>query len=201
MTTLPTGRRVASNRLLPKQEEHIRALNRQGLTDGEIAFALAVSSKTVAKYRKALGLPVNAHNIQTALAGEQFVVEQCQTLGLDVTHMSALHQNHPFDVLVNGWRVEVKTVHDTSAPGIFKFFLSMTRKGRVASPTQVKNYELDCDFVALVCKPKSGEVPSVFILTPQEAGEYIRIDLCDVGMWDQYREAWHQLEAACPQVA
>lgn len=179
----------------------IERLHAQGLNDVEIAARLGVSARTVANHRRDTGLPPNARNMQTGLYGEQLVIAQAQALGLPAAHVAQQYRDHPFDVLLNSWRVEVKTVQDTSDAGVFKFFLSPNRKGRFANPRQVKNYSRDCDFFALVCKSRHGAEPEVFLMTPAEAGEYVRINTRDMQRHLPYRNAWHRLEHPKSQAA
>lgn len=178
---------------ISSRHARIEALYAQGLNDTEIASRLGCSPRTVANYRREKGLPSNAHHMQTARYGERLVVEQGQASGWPTSHMAELHRDHPFDVLINGWRAEVKTVHDSEDPGVFKFFLSPNRRGIYADPSQFKDYAQDCDFVVLVCKPRTGQEPQVFVMTPAETGEYVRINLNQPHDYEQYRDAWHRL--------
>ncbi|MCP2013218.1 hypothetical protein L1280_000346 [Deinococcus sp. HSC-46F16] len=189
------------NKITPQQEQAILDAHGKGLTDSAIASRLRLSARTVANYRRAHSLPTNAPNLRTALYGEHLVVEQGRQMGLPTIHMAAQHRDHPYDVLVGGWRVEVKVVHDSRLPDVFRFSLSPTRKGKYADPRQVKDYARDCDFLVLVCKSKGGKPPQVFVMTPAEAGEYVRIDLNNLGTYSSYQNAWHRLAPPVAEAA
>ncbi|MFC3833949.1 MULTISPECIES: hypothetical protein [Deinococcus] len=172
------------------RDARIRHYHSQGCNDVQIAGKLCVSARTVANFRRAQNLPVNAPNVVLGREGEQLVTQLAQSMGFTADRPAEWLS--PFDVRINGHRVEVKTGRDTEDPGVFKFSTSATRKGRFTNPTQRKNYAKDADFMAFVCKSVHGQPTRVFIMTPVEMAPNMRIDV-GKGTYAAAENAWERL--------
>lgn len=120
-------------------------------TDDELAELFGASRSTIKRRREALGLPGNCPRNNTGKLGEQLVTTYLTGQGFDVTPIGG--HNPPSDLLVNGWRVDVKASRDveTLRSGLtsVQFRLPLLRSSNMSEYRHLKDYQRDTDFFAL----------------------------------------------------
>ncbi|GBF07532.1 hypothetical protein DAERI_150050 [Deinococcus aerius] len=127
------------------------ATHARGLKDHELAALFRVSLSTIKRRREALGLGSNCPRNNVGRLGEQLVARHLTDLGLSVTPTEG--HNAPSDLLVNGWRVDVKVGHHRANPGTgrdaVEFHVPARRSSDMDKYSYPKNYQRDTDFFAL----------------------------------------------------
>ncbi|MBI0445362.1 hypothetical protein [Deinococcus sp. DB0503] len=122
-----------------------------GLKDSELAELFGASRSTIKRRRETLGLPGNCPRNTTGKLGEQLVAAYLTGQGFKVTPIGG--HNPPSDLLVNGWRVDVKASRDveTLRSGLtsVQFRLPSLRSSNMSEYRHRKDYQRDTDFFAL----------------------------------------------------
>ncbi|WP_221090137.1 hypothetical protein [Deinococcus aquaedulcis] len=167
-----------------------------GHPDARVAALAGISLSTVKRYRSKLGLTTRNLKARRARFGEQFVATQACRLGLHVSWRE--EENGPFDLRVEGLRIDVKTAA-VGKDGKWRFRLNRERSSFHNRYRYRKNYAVDCDVVALVCLQPSGEAPEVYFLASGQLPTDVRIK--PGGRWEAYREAWELFRPRLPQAA
>lgn len=121
------------------------AAHMAGLKDHVLAQHFAVSVSTIKRWRKRLALPGNDFRNNQGKLGERLVAEEFTRQGFSVRHLPV---GHPFDLLVGGRRVEVKT-SATPHGSQYRFRLNEHRSSNHARYRYGKTYQRDSDFIVL----------------------------------------------------
>lgn len=118
---------------------------------------------TVKRRREKHGLGSNCPNNNKGQLGEQLVAEYFRQQGLEVTLPAKT--GGPYDLLVNGLRVDVKVGQARTTEGglSYQFRLPVTRSSYRASKTYGKNYAVDADLLALAVL-KQDELVHLYLL-------------------------------------
>lgn len=123
----------------------------RGHTDDELAALFRTSRSTIKRRRNALGLGSNCPRNNAGKLAERLVAQHFTDMGLNALPAEA-HQA-PFDLLVNGWRVDVKVSLDrmTLRSGLeaVQFRLPERRSSNMSQYIHHKDYQRDTDFFAL----------------------------------------------------
>lgn len=121
-----------------------------GLKDRELAAHFAISLATVKRRRKDLGLGSNCLSNNRGMLGERLVAEYLRDQGMTVTETA---NKAPYDLLVNGLRVDVKVGLRRPQASIglpsYQFRLPPLRSSFHASKLYAKHYQRDTDFILL----------------------------------------------------
>jgi len=177
-----------ASRITALQEHVIRSGHARGLLDHEVAKAAGVSVATVKRYRRKLGLSANCARNRLGRAGEEYFASLARQAGLHVAWPQV--RNAPFDVLVNGWRVDVKTARPDRRgwvrlrlPGVRRSF-----RGRYAYG---KAYARDSDVIACVVVPSSEYALHGVVLLPScdAKGRWLRPEEFRMPDWSLLRDA------------
>lgn len=130
----------------------LTAAHARGLKDHELAALFRVSLSTIKRRREALDLGSNCPGNNIGKLGEQLVARHLSDLGLSVTPTEG--HNAPFDLWVNGWRVDVKVGRHRANPGsgrdAVEFHVPSRRSSNMHEYSYPKDYQRDTDFFALV---------------------------------------------------
>lgn len=122
------------------------AAHAAGLKNQELARKFRVHVSTVKRLKRSLHLGNNDPRNATGRLGEQLVAQQLATQGFSVTVMP---EGHPFDLMVTGQRLEVKT-STTATGGAYRFRLHERRSSNHAAYRYDKAHQRDADLLALV---------------------------------------------------
>lgn len=142
-----------------------------GYKDAELAALFSISLATVKRRRQRLGLGSNCpHNNRGKLA-ERLTEQHFSAAGLEVT--PATHHQAPFDLLVNGWRVDVKLGYCRSSrsgtAAAYEFRLEASRSSHFMTHKYSKDYQRDTDFLALVILNEQQSGVKCLYLLPASA--------------------------------
>lgn len=154
-----------------QQQAAIRAAHTLGLTDAEAAAHAGVSVSTVKRHRGKMGLQTKSRAVQLGKKGESLLTQMAQARGL--TTQPRLLENDPYDLIIEGQLVDVKTT-EISSDGSWKFHLPRQRTSFYGQYTYPKNYSADCDVIALVCL-KALEDPDVYFLPSGDVPTLVEI--------------------------
>lgn len=124
----------------------------RGCKDAELAALFSVSLATVKRRKQQLRLGSNCpHNTRGKLA-ERLTERHLSASGWKVT--PSTHHQAPFDLLVNGWRVDVKLGYARSERAdegpVYECRLEQSRSSHFMTRKYEKDYQRDSDFIALV---------------------------------------------------
>ncbi|WP_135228709.1 hypothetical protein [Deinococcus fonticola] len=126
------------------------AAHAAGLKDAELAAMFSISRATVKRRRKEFRLGSNCLSNNKGALGEQLVAEFMRREGLNVTETAS---KAPYDLLVNGLRVDVKVGLRRPSAHIavpsYQFRLPPLRTSYQASKVYSKDYQRDTDYLAL----------------------------------------------------
>ena len=160
------------NRITPAQVHAIQLAHADGLLDNAIAERAGVSVATVKRYRTKLGLETHCVTTLRGREGERRVAEVARLAGLEVQWRERDGERH--DLIIGGLRVDVKAAmqdeNDT-----WRFSLPTIRASYYGRYSYPKDYEQDCEVVALVCLRLDGLEPSIYLLGTKNLLEEIRI--------------------------
>ncbi|PTA67336.1 hypothetical protein [Deinococcus arcticus] len=128
------------------------AAHARGCKDAELAALFGISLATVKRRRQHLGLGSNCHHNNRGKLAEQLTAQLLSASGAEVT--PSTHHRAPFDLLVNGWRVDVKLGYCRSGQSgtgaTYEFRLEASRSSHFMTHKYGKDYQRDTDFLALV---------------------------------------------------
>lgn len=179
-------------------EARFIAAHASGLRDRELAQLFGLSLATTKRRKHTLGLGSNcAHNNRGRLA-EDLVAAHVRQQGLSVTPAGG--HNPPYDLHVNGWRVEVK-VGQQRPSGAVQFRLPAQRGSNSNQYRYVKDYQRDADFIALVVL-SGARLEAVYVLPTTLWRE--TITLRPTSAFCPYRtflDAWSPLRTAARTAA
>ncbi|PNY81657.1 hypothetical protein [Deinococcus koreensis] len=140
-------------------QQRLVNLHRQGLLNADLAKELNLSLATVKRWKKRLQLGVNCPDNLLGRQGERFVLAEAGRLSLPASHSGPHH--HPYDLMIAGQRVDVKTASYSPAYSGWRFRLPRERSSFYSSARRTpKAYERDCDWLALVGLSRVERVPA-----------------------------------------
>lgn len=125
---------------------------------------------------------------QRGIKWENWAICLLKSKGFDVT---GLPYQQPFDLLVNGWRVDVKSCEQPlAAPSLHKY-LSPKWSFHVGAIDK----RADCDFYLCITGNKD-----VFVIPSGEVGDNKKLQFCyptkrpEIGKYQRYHNAYHLLK-------
>ncbi|MVN85315.1 hypothetical protein GO986_00830 [Deinococcus sp. HMF7620] len=173
----------------------LAAAHARGLKDNELAQHFGLSLSSIKRRKKALNLGSNHQPNSTGTLGERLVAEHLVTLGLTVHVMPP---GSPYDLLVNGWRVDVKT-SATSRHGEgrhFRYVLPEVRPSFHGQHLYAKDYAADANFLLLVVL-QNERLSAAYVVPVAERQASLTVHpespFCPLA---PYRSAWHLLTPA-----
>ena len=179
------------NKITANQIRAIELAHADGLLDNAIATRAGVSVATVKRYRKAMGLETNCLTTLRGREGERRVKDAALLLGMTVVWRKRDNAKH--DLTINGQRVDVKAAME-EADGSWRFSLPRLRTSYYGRYVYTKDYERDCEAVALVCLRLDGGEPSIYLMNSIGLPKEVRIH---PGQTHQEAlEAWHLFSPA-----
>lgn len=165
------------NRITPAQENAIVLGHAQGELDAELACRSGTSIATVKRVRARLGLRANCTRNEVGRDGEAYLEREAIRHGLAVSRPTpGRGKQPPFDLLIEERRVDVKTAQTSSLVRV-RFRLPPRRASFHGRYAYAKNYERDCDVVALVALPGSGSPGGVVFVSSAELRNDVTLDL------------------------
>lgn len=129
-------------------------------------------------------LGVEAKDDKT-IRGRRVEYKLCIWLGLKGFNVERMSYKHPFDLLVNGWEVDVKST-----------FLYKTVEYYDVFNFTIKKEKHNCDFYFLCCLDTDENIFRRYIIPAEEtplSGVNIPADLRAESKYSQYLEAYNQL--------
>lgn len=168
--------------------QYILDAHASGLLDPDIAKHAGVSLASVKRYRSKLGLETHCTTAQRGSYGERLFAGLAQNQGLEVTWRT--RENAPHDLTVAGRRVDVKTALRDA--GVWRFRLSEYRSSFLGKYTYFKNYQEDCDVLALVCLFSTAREPDLYLLQSDGLSRDLRVRRG--GHYEPFRDAWEVFE-------
>lgn len=169
--------------------EALRLVHALGLTDRRMAEHFGVSLSTLKRHKRRQALGSTHRATQTGRLGERLSAEHLQALGMTVEPMP---QGAPYDLLVNGWRVDVKT---SSVPtnGRYRYHLAEERPSFHGQYRYAKDYDADTDFL-LLAVVKDMQLSAAYVVPVAERHTQLTVQpdspFCPL---TKYRSAWHFL--------
>lgn len=151
-------------------DDRLIALHAQGLLNGPLAAELGVSAATLKRLKKRLGLGPNCPRNQLGALGERLFAEAAWAQAYPA--LQAGGHKHPFDLLVGGVRVDVKTAVESG--GTWRFRLPAWRTSQ-SGPATHKDYLRDCDLLALVGLTPSQQLAFIQFRFPAPGLTNVRI--------------------------
>ncbi|MFC6616576.1 hypothetical protein [Deinococcus radiophilus] len=143
-------------------EAEFCAAHARGLKDAELANQFGISLSTVKRRKRELGLGSNCAHNNRGLLAQRMVAEYLAGEGMS-TEVPASHQA-PADLLVNGYRVEVKLGYRRSAA--VQFRLPEQRNSFQGQYQYHKDYRKDTDYLALAVLNDAEDALEYLYLLP-----------------------------------
>lgn len=166
------------------------AAHRLGLKDHELATHFRISVSTVKRYRQQLQLGSNCPHNTLGKQAEQQLTIQLRLQGFQVSGPPG--HNAPFDLSVNGWRVEVK-VGQQRPSGSVQFRLPTRRGSNRNAYWYEKSYTRDADFMALVVMTGAHPGPTYVVPTSAWRATITVQPNSPFCPYQAYRDHWSQL--------
>ncbi|ULH14467.1 sigma-70 region 4 domain-containing protein [Deinococcus sp. KNUC1210] len=180
------------SKIRKSSQQEVVAAHMQGFLHYEIAGLLGISVSTVKRRLSGLNLTSNHRSNRLGKEGEALMAATLRSKGVAVETMP---NGHPFDLLVAGWRVDVKTTGTLLDDGGFKFWLPNVRPSFRAAYRYPKNYQRDTDFIVLTFL-QGGDLLYTYVVPAQFWKPSIRIHPASLfEPLREYRDAWALLEA------
>ena len=183
------------NRITPAQVHAIQLAHADGLLDNAIARRAGVSRSTVKRVRKEHGLATHCVTAIRGRKGEEKVAEAAILTGLSLEIVWRKRDNDKHDLTIADQRVDVKASMQL-ADGSWKFRLPTIRASNSGQYRYPKDYERDCELLALVCEHPDGREPSIYLLSSSHLPRTIRIRPGQT--YQDALEAWHLFTPAVP---
>ncbi|WP_019010312.1 hypothetical protein [Deinococcus aquatilis] len=167
------------------QTRAIQAAHADGLLDADIAQRAQVSISTVKRVRRKLGLATHCKTARRGRLGEQQVAASATARGLSVVWRA--RDDDKYDLWIEGKRVDAKATLQ-GRNGTWHFRLPVMRSSFLGRYAYEKDYERDCEVVALVCQFADGRSPIIYLLGSANLPASVRIreGVNHIGA----REAW-----------
>ncbi|WP_152550682.1 hypothetical protein [Deinococcus sp. RL] len=173
----------------------LAAAHARGHTDLELAELFGASLSTIKRRKEALHLGSNHVPNTTGVLGERLAAEHLAELGMAVHPMPP---GSPYDLLVNGWRVDVKTSATPRKGGgrRYRYVLPEVRPSLYGQRRYAKDYEADADYLLLVVL-RDGQLSTAYVVPVAERRASLTVHpespFCPLA---QFRSAWHLLSPA-----
>lgn len=130
-----------------------------GQKNQQLAQEFGVSLATVKRWKQTLLLGNNDPRNDLGKLGERLLMAELARQG---HHVQPMPEGHPFDLRVNGLRLEVKT-SATHQEGAYRFRLNESRSSNHAQYRYGKDYQRDADVLALVIV-EAGQLQHLYLL-------------------------------------
>lgn len=131
----------------PETRRAIEEAHSFGWLDPDIACHAGVSLSTVKRAQTELGSETHSVTVQRGKLGEKLFAQAAKERDLQVQWRE--RENGPYDLMIAGQRVDVKTTMQRSDDSCY-FRLSNQRTSYFSRYQYPKNYQRDCKVIALV---------------------------------------------------
>lgn len=160
---------------MPSASE-LRAIGRNDL-------ACAISKRGGFRlWAETLDLALKGTETHRGLEAEDVEIEFLKSKGFQVKRQTT---RAPFDLLVNGWRIDVKS----GKPSVYGNSKTKVYVGWIFRLAKVP---ATCDFYLLVCQDKSGSIERRYLI-PAGAARITMLTITPCGKYEGFRDAFDQL--------